>query len=357
MRQINHEEFLEKFYKKFPKIDFEIIGTYEHNQKPILLRDKYGDCLIAPNHLMQRSKPSVKTAIDKTQYTINKFKEQWGDLYDYSEFEYKGARQKGIIKCRKHGAFLQDANMHLSGRCGCFKCANEAIGDRLRSNTQDFINKAVEKYGNEKYTFENTQYKTATENVIITCAKHGDFEQTPNRFLNGQICKKCAYKENTANYHLLRERRNNSVLYVIECFDNEERFIKIGVTTKSVRGRFSDKTEMPYEYNILREFRYANTEAAHSLETYLLNFTKSAMYNPKLKFSGRTETRILDIKNAVLELFDAYTDQLYYSAFVNFIEAYSGVFDKDVLRGGNYTKIEIDTVMKGYQIHQKLNLS
>lgn len=355
MRQLNHEEFLEKFYKKFPKVDFEFIGEYEHNLVPILVRDKYGDCFIPPNNLMQRSKPSVKTAVDKTQYTINKFKEQWGDIYDYSEFEYKGAREKGIIKCRTHGAFMQDANMHLSGRCGCFKCANEAVSDRVRSNTEEFIKKAIDKYGTEKYKFDKTDYRTATENVIITCVKHGDFEQTPNRFLNGQICKKCSYKENSSNYHTLRERRKSSVLYVIECSNEEERFIKIGVTTTSVSNRFSDKSEMPYEYKILREFKYANSEAAFSLETHLLKFTKTAAYNPKLKFSGRTETRTLDIKQPLLELFDAYTDTLYYQAFVNFIKAYDGVFRIDILNSGNYNSTEIDTVMSGYEIHKKIS--
>ena len=355
MKQLNHEEFLEKFYKKFPKIDFEIIGEYVHNTIPILVRDKYGDCLIAPNCLMQRSKPSVKTAIDKTSYTINKFIEQWGDLFDYSQFEYKGARAKSTILCRTHGAFLQDANMHLSGRCGCMKCANENIGHRLRSNTEEFIEKAILIYGNEKFKFDKTVYKSAVEDVIIECTLHGDFEQTPNRFLNGQICKQCTYKESTANYHILKKRRDNSVLYIIECYNQEERFIKIGVTSRNINARFSDNTEMPYEYKILREFRYANMKAADALETELLRFTKSAMYVPNLKFSGYTEARLLNIRNPLLELFDAYTDNLYYMAFVNFITAYSGIFDETVLKSGNYSKIEIESVMKGYEIYKKLN--
>lgn len=355
MNQCTHEEFIEKFNKKFPNATYQIIGKYEHNKIPILIRDKYGDCLIPPQALLQRSNPSVKTAIDKTQYTINKFKEIWSDLYDYSKFIYGGARTKGIIICRIHGEFLQDPNMHLSGRCGCPKCANEAISGRVRGNTEDFINKAILKYGEEKYNFDKTIYKTATENVTITCVKHGDFEQTPNRFLTGQICKKCSYKENTTNYHLLREKRNNSILYIIECFNDQERFIKIGVTTKNVRNRFSDKSEMPYEYTILRESKYANTQAAYSLETELLKFTKTAMYYPELNFSGRTETRTLNIKIPLIELFDAYTDTLYYTAFVNFVQAHSGIFNETILKSGNYSNTEIDCVMKGYEIHKTLS--
>jgi hypothetical protein len=349
-----HEQFLKDLDKVHPNKDWEVIGKYEHNKIPILLRDKYGDCLIPPNNLLQRSRPSVKTAINKTEYTINKFKEVWGDTYDYSKFIYEGARDKSIIICKKHGEFLQDANMHLSGRCGCGKCANESISSRVRSNTTEFIEKAISKYGTEMYSFDKTIYNTATENVTITCNKHGDFEQTPNRFLNGQVCLKCTYKENTSNYHTLKKRRNNSIFYIIECFNENESFIKMGVTSRSIKVRFRDSYDMPYNYKVLREFRYANIEASDALETQLLKFTKSATYLPNLKFNGQTEARNINIKNSLLDLFDVYSDELYYIAFINFAKAYSGIFDVEILKSGNYSELEIETVMKGYAVHKKL---
>ena len=350
-----HEQFLKDLDKVHPNREWEVIGEYEHNKIPILLKDKYGECLIAPNYLLQRSQPSVKTAINKTAYTINKFKEVWGERYDYSKFIYLGAREKSIIICRIHGEFIQDANMHLSGRCGCDKCANEATSLRVRSNTTEFIEKAVLKYGKEKYSFDKTVYETATSNVTITCNKHGDFEQTPNRFLNGQVCLKCTYKENTKNYHELKKRRNNSIFYIIECFNDEERFIKLGVTSRNINVRFKDNYDMPYNYEILREFKYANITASDAIETELLKLTKSAIYTPKLKFSGQFEARNLNIKKEVLDAFDSIATGLYYKAFFNFIKAYNGVLDMSILNSGNYSNIEIETVMKGYEIHKNLN--
>jgi hypothetical protein len=44
-----------------------------------------------------------------------------GDLYDYAQTEYKGARNKVSIICRTHGVFEQTASKHLLGR-GCQKC-------------------------------------------------------------------------------------------------------------------------------------------------------------------------------------------------------------------------------------------
>lgn len=347
-----HEQFLKDLDRVHPDRDWEVIGTYVHNKTPILLRDEYGDCLIPPVNILQKSKPSVKTAVNKTEYTINKFKEVWGDRYDYSKFEYKGARVKSIIVCRVHGKFIQDANMHLSG-CGCLKCANESISSRVRSNTEEFIKKAQEKYGVEKYTYECSDYDTATTNIKINCPTHGIFEQTPNRFLNGQICPKCKYKEGDTHrcYHNLKKERNNSILYIIRCYDENESFLKIGVTSRSIKARFSCSDDLPYNFEVLREFRYPNIEVSDGIETYLLKITKPVNYTPSKSFSGWTECRQEYIKNHLLELFDNYVDYLNYVAFTNFCIAYDGFFDVDMLSADNYTDLEKDCVMKGFKIH------
>jgi len=40
-------------------------------------------------------------------------------------------------------------------------------------------------------------------------------------------------------------------LYLLKCFNNEERFYKIGVTSRSISRRYGSKKEMPYSYKIL----------------------------------------------------------------------------------------------------------
>lgn len=354
-KRCTHQEFIAKLDKVYPDRDWEVIGEYTHNTEPILVRDRYGDCLIKPNTMLQRSVPNIKTAIDKTSYTINRFKEVWGDdMFDYSKFKYEGVRVKSTLICKAKGhEFLSDANNHLAKR-GCPECAKEAISERVRSNTEEFIQKAVDKYGNDKYSFKKTDYITAIEDVIITCKEHGDFEQTPNKFLNGQICPICSYKENTSNYYNIKKRRKKSILYIIECWNKEERFIKIGVTTRSISKRFGDSYDMPYNYKVLREFQYANIDAPDAIETCLLRTTKTVVYKPKLHFSGVTEAREIYIKNELLALFDVFTNHLYYQAFVNFAEAYSYEFDLEILNSGLYSKLEIDSVMKGYEIHKNI---
>ena len=58
-------------------------------------------------------------------------------------------------------------------------------------NTEEFIKRATEKHSG-KYTYEKSVYVNPETKVIITCKKHGDFEQTPFAHLSGQGCPKCA---------------------------------------------------------------------------------------------------------------------------------------------------------------------
>ena len=64
------------------------------------------------------------------------------------------------------------------------------------SKTQIFIEKARAVHG-DRYDYSETVYVIHSENVIITCARHGDFEQTPSGHLSGYGCAKCG-KESAA---------------------------------------------------------------------------------------------------------------------------------------------------------------
>ena len=59
--------------------------------------------------------------------------------------------------------------------------------------TEYFIERSREKYG-DLFTYDKTIYVGAHKNVIITCKKHGDFEQTPALHLASRTkygCTQC----------------------------------------------------------------------------------------------------------------------------------------------------------------------
>lgn len=286
-----HEQFIIKVNEYFPTREWEVIGIYEHNKTPILLRDKYGDCLVMPNALFQKSQPSIKTAINPTKYTINKFKEIWGELYDYSKFTYLGARVKSTIICKEHGEFLQDANMHLSGRCGCVECVNEAVSKRVKSNTDDFINKAINRWNYNKRIYDKVEYKGAKENILIYCEICEDYyKTTPNAHLTGNGCPVCALKNkgySKTDYINLAKGREG-MLYLIKCWNETEEFYKIGITLQELKDRYSGNNSLPYFYELMYSYK-CDAGCVWDMEKDYHRKYKTFQYIPNINFGGYTE--------------------------------------------------------------------
>ena len=127
-----------------------------------------------------------------------------GERYLYPKVNYVRTSDNVIITCRIHGDFEQTPNSHLRGK-GCRICGEI---ERLRKitlyDTPTFISRARKRHG-ELYLYDNTVYKHRRENLTITCRRHGDFEQRPDRHLGGQGCPKCAWEKRTDGNRLTPE--------------------------------------------------------------------------------------------------------------------------------------------------------
>jgi very-short-patch-repair endonuclease len=74
------------------------------------------------NHLKTECIKCVRDKmISEHDQFLKKCKEKHNNKYDYSKVEYKNAKEKIKIKCKKHGYFFQRAGSHVSGN-GCPKC-------------------------------------------------------------------------------------------------------------------------------------------------------------------------------------------------------------------------------------------
>jgi hypothetical protein len=133
-----------------------------------------------------------------------------GDQYDYSLSKYgKTCHDKVVILCTRHDPplrFEQRPDNHLSGS-GCPACGTA----RLRSNTADFIARAVEIHG-DQYDYSLSEYgKTKNDKVAILCTRHDPplrFEQSPNNHLSGQGCPACGIARRS------QKRRGNTADFI-----------------------------------------------------------------------------------------------------------------------------------------------
>ena len=189
-------------------------------------------------HILLGRCPEKNTPLKTTEEFINEAKNKWGDKYNYSLVDYKGANKK-IKIIYDDVVFEQEAISHL-------KCAPE-----LNMNQEYFIHKAKKIWKNEfdyslvdyknckekvkiifnktkeifeqsperhllskpenlfkinttekfilesniihdnKFSYEKTNYLNTKTKVTITCPIHGDFIQTPNSHLRGNGCSLC----------------------------------------------------------------------------------------------------------------------------------------------------------------------
>lgn len=84
--------------------------------------------------------------------------------------------------------------LHLQGQ-GCPECGKIKSESKRKSTTDEFIEKAHKLYCN-LYEYSKTKYLDCFSKVVITCRKHGDWEQSPSRHLSGFGCPKCSYNNN-----------------------------------------------------------------------------------------------------------------------------------------------------------------
>lgn len=235
-----------------------------------------------------------------TQEIIEKFKLVHDNKYDYSNFEYRGSQIKSIIICKTHGEFLQHSNSHLSGQ-GCKKCFNERnilnfISHGWKKNVENRAKTFIEdcKIKNPNLIFDKTVYSGKNNKVIVTCPIHGDYKTNPRLLLDGVLCRKCYYE----NLHERWSRKgwvnycnkNNIEIahfYIIKMKNNNEEFIKFGITTKDVKVRMN-KYPSSYKQEVIKIVS-SNPDKIWMCESKMKKEYKLYKYVPQMKFGGSSQ--------------------------------------------------------------------
>lgn len=268
--------------------------------------------------------------------------------YNYSKTNYINAVTKVNIVCKYHGEFTQYPYVHLRGS-GCPRCGNNSqsskiflsneefikrfelleSGLKLESNykgmnkfiyvsdnlgiiykitpsnlfqsppsilaavnkIEAFIKKAKSIHG-DKYDYSLTKYKNTKSKVVITCKEHGNFQQVASAHLQGRGCYKCidhiGWSKTQWNTHCKNKKNSEPKVYIINCYNNEESFVKIGITSNSIYERFGKTSLMPYSYEILKEIK-GSPDFVWDKEKELHRLCKPFKYKPLKSFGGETE--------------------------------------------------------------------
>lgn len=209
----------------------EVLENRKGYHTPILCRNKYGLVKVSPHHLLKGGIGSLRTAVDKTSYMIEQFKEKHNNFYSYPNYNYCGNRCLGKIECPIHGEFEQLTDVHLMGS-GCTSCSF-LDGDRNNGYSRSgFISKA-----------------------------------------KGREC----------------------TLYLVRMFNDTEDFYKIGITSRSTEHRIKKSTDIKYNFEIIYEYKSFDAGYIWDLEKRYHREYKHYHYLPKIYFKGVSECFLSDL--------------------------------------------------------------
>lgn len=241
-RPVSNCDFISRVSALLP--DIEILEEYISYESYIRVADKFGIVYrVKSGNLINGTRPTIASAVDKDFAFEIKSRLVHGNKYTYDKSRYTRNRDKITITCPDHGDFECIAANHIAGR-GCKLCRNEIIST-LR--------------GNDPLGW-------SLSNWIKTAEASSRFD---------------SYK-----------------LYIIECIDKDESFIKIGRTFNTVEVRFNNRLALPYDYTILKIIE-GNAYKIFNLENKLKRKYKEYKYFPIKDFAGKHECFRIDIKKLI----------------------------------------------------------
>lgn len=258
-------------------------------------------------HVSGKGCPSCpKNAKKDKDYFAERSRLVHGDRYDYSKSIYFDRNKALEIFCRIHGGFFQSPYNHYAGK-GCPKCGAIVAVEKKKKTFTQFVSEAQLIHG-ERYLYIENTYNSAREKMDISCSIHGIFQQTPNKHLAGQGCRKCSdeSRETIWSYSNYKEKcedvsNGKSKVYLIECYGISESFYKIGVSLHGAIHRFNSRKKMPYKFNLISEIEL-DAEKIMRIESELHKKLKNNKYKPSLFFHGHTEC-FSSISSEVAEFF------------------------------------------------------
>lgn len=262
-------------------------GVFEQTHLSHLARSGCPKCALEKKQ--QQGKDRVAKA--KSEF-IQKANLVHNNKYDYSLVNYTGNSNKVTIICSTHGPFNMQPNNHLSGQQGCPACSG-----KVRYTTETFITKAKTIH-EEKFDYSKVDYKGIFTKIELICREHGSFWMTPDNHINGKngcpVCANIVRSENAGwtrtSFKEKCDKNNNGlgILYVLECFNDTERFYKIGITSLSIKKRYASTRDLPYAYSVVKEI-VGDGAYIYDLEKELHKEHKVYKYTPSIQFKGNTE--------------------------------------------------------------------
>lgn len=203
-------------------------------------------------------------------------------------------------KCVKHGEFIigYQAAINSSAVSICPSCFKESRSNGLSK----FLIKAKDIHG-ELYNYDKVEYFNNKTPVILGCNTCGtEWSVRPDSHLHMKsgcpVCNKnrAIYTDKYYEAHGIADHSCN--LYLVEFSNENEKFIKIGLSTGDTRHRFRG-LHSHYEIKdiLVYEGMFLNL---YDVEQFIISSFKDHIHVPNMSFKGHTECFGFEVKSIIL---------------------------------------------------------
>jgi hypothetical protein len=202
-KRSNAEKFIEKCKEVYGDLyDYSKVKYVHSKEKVCVICPKHGEFWVTPNNHMRGSRCPACFGTPKktTKQFIEQARKIHGDKFDYSKVKYEGTDVKVCIICPKHGEFWQTPYCHLKGD-QCPACSN------VQRITQDIFIERCTKIHHGKYDYSKVKFEHIKKKVCIICPKHGEYWQTPFGHLQGYGCPICGGNKRLTNEEFIEKAK------------------------------------------------------------------------------------------------------------------------------------------------------
>lgn len=232
------QDFIDEYYRS--RENSEIKLYYDFSQVPEFIHTKLDKFILSyrlDNKLLEYNTNFKSLVINKQDpsgvkvylkgnkrlskaESLKRAKEINGNKYDYSEVNFKYTQDKIKIKCNKCGKyFYQTVSDHIYNKAGCPNNCYSKLNDTIEFRKKLFIERSIEKYGEDKYNYSEINYKNIDTKVKIycnNCKKY--FWQTPYQHLVSVYgCPDCANKLKDFTKHV---GQSYGEIFVMKALEN-----------------------------------------------------------------------------------------------------------------------------------------
>lgn len=214
---------------------------------------------------------------------IERGREHFGNLYDYSKTVYVNKRTSITIICPKHGEFTQRAQEHLAGH-GCNRCKFDTKSINQQLTKEEWL-KRLNKY--PLLSFKSLDFDLGYHSPVqFICRIHGEFTSTLGSLNSTKyVCSQCSYTAHQSQS--IRSEHIGKKAYIYYVYLPKIDMYKIGITL--------DKTA---RFKALGEVVVIETKAMEYTEACKLEHLLMIKLD-KYRYKGR---QVL-VKNGSTELF------------------------------------------------------